>query len=188
MEKTYRFIHIPKNAGTSFIDFLNKNSINYELGTKKGAGLVGTHRYANHFLSKKEGKIFLAVKRNPYSRLVSFYNYLHNEKFNPNNEKWNVTFEKFVKNKLIKPDVNIPSPWILQSAWLTDNQKNIIVDHIFSFENLEVEIQNYFNLNSLFPKLNSSTNVENENYYTYELKSLVYDYFKEDFKLLGYQK
>lgn len=58
MEKSYRFIHIPKNAGTSFINFLDRNCIDYELGTKKGVGLVGTHRYANYFLSKKKKRKF----------------------------------------------------------------------------------------------------------------------------------
>ena len=184
----YRFIHVPKNAGTSFINFLEKNSINFDLGTLKGTGnRVGTHRYAEYFLSRKHNQIFLAVKRNPYTRLISYYNYFQSEKFNIT-DTWTVSFEYFIMNKIVNPNANIPSPWILQSQWLLDSLGNIAIDQLFAFENLEKEMQNYFNTPVPLEKLNISRNATNAVYYTNNLKKIVYEHFKNDFKLLGYEK
>lgn len=184
----YRFIHIPKNAGTSFIDFLDTNQINYELGNKKNNGRVGTHRYAKDFLKYKNDQFFLAIKRNPYTRLISYFNYLHDEKFNPVNPSWNVSFREFVENKLIKSGVNIPSPWILQTEWLLNDKDELLVDKIFSFEHLGIELADYFQIKSSLKKLNISQSIEHETYYTPDLKSIVFDHFEKDFKLLGYDK
>lgn len=184
----YRFIHIPKNAGTSFIDFLDTNQINYELGNKKNNGRVGTHRYAKDFLKYKNDQFFLAIKRNPYIRLISYFNYLHDRKFNPNNAVWNVSFKEFVENKLIKPAANIPSPWLLQCEWLLNDNGEMLVDKIFSFENLGEEITEYFQIDSSLEKLNTSQPRNHETYYTKDIKKIVFEYFEKDFLLLGYKK
>lgn len=53
---------------------------------------------------------------------------------------------------------------------------------------MESELQDYFKCYDSFPKLNTSTNDSYENYYTDDLKEIVYNHFIDDFNLLGYKK
>ena len=170
-----RFIHIPKNAGTSIYKFLTDNNISFLYGTSSKK-IVHFHRPASFFANEDSFKF--AIIRNPYTRLVSYYNYMVTK-------DWNPSFENFVKNKLINKKTKIPTPWKCQIEWLYSDGKRI-VDKVFKFENINDELPNFFGIKSIIGHQNRSTYNEYEEYYNPELKKIVYEQFIEDFNLLEY--
>lgn len=181
-----RFIHIPKNGGTTVKRWLERNNIEFVLGRQKKwcaerekIKYKGTHRKAINWVD--EGIPKFAVVRNPYSRFVSYYTYAL--KTDPD---WGVSFEEFVADKKIDVPVNVPNQWFLQKSWLVDSLGNIIVDHIFHLENLEPDIQKFFNVNDPIKEENVSRIENYQSYYTEETKKIIYEHFKEDFKLFNY--
>jgi len=173
--KPLRFIHIPKTGGTSIRKFLLDNNIQFYYGQEPKQ--VGRHRYASVW--KDEESYKFTVVRNPYARTVSYYNYTINK-------DWKPTFENFVKNKLINKSLKVPNVWIPQVSWLYENN-TCLVDKIFKLEdNLEDNLNSFLNIKGNLPKENVSTYNSYESYYTQELKDLVANYYKDDFKKLGY--
>lgn len=174
-----RFIHIKKNGGTSVYKFLRKNSIEVMCGQGTNFGKVtNQHIPALHYIKEDSWKF--CVCRNPYTRTVSFYNWILRMK------KYNFTFEEFVKTGF-----NIgraKGAWDLQTDYILDTNGNCIVDKIFRFENLENEIKNHFHIDSTFPHLTRSTFVNYNDYYTDELKELVYLRLRKDFEYFNYEK
>lgn len=192
MEKPFRFIHIPKTGGTSVRKWLRKNEI--PCLTSKG------HHHAVFFEGEYSFKF--CVVRNPYSRLVSFYNFT---KIRNNIE--NHSFEMFVKKNLTKhldlyPHSLAQTSHILQTMCICrpisenfykqsiDNcfDWNVcLVDKVFKLENIE-ELKNFFKTERNFPHEKRSTYDEFMSYYTTDLKELVYNHFKKDFEILEYRK
>jgi len=180
--KNLRFIHIPKNAGSSLIDYLDTNGINYSLGVEPTR--KGSHRPS--FVWRDEDTLKFTICRNPYTRVVSYYNYI-----SQNEENWNHTFEEFVRNSLVPKTFSIPNPWIPQAWWICDNivYQKIVVDQIFKMEdNLEVSLNSFFGVNYSFPKMNVSTFDDYDKYYSVELRNIIYQRLRIDFELLEYKK
>lgn len=176
-KQSRRFIHIPKNAGTSLVYWLEKNHIKILRGIEPKK--VGIHRYAS-FWAEEDSEKFCII-RNPYTRTISYYNYL------TKGEKWNYTFEEFVRNKITNKKTKVPNAWNPQINWIYEND-TLLVDKIIRYETMELELQDYFKCYDSFPKLNISTDNDYETYYTNELKQIVHDHFIDDFRLLGYKK
>lgn len=169
-----------KNGGTSVYKFLRKNNIDFLLGYNADVfDIKGQHKPARDFL-KEKSRMFCIV-RNPYSRLVSFYNWMHRMP-----EYKDITFDFFVENKYKYKRAK--SAWNLQKEMITDSSDKIIVHKIFYFENMEKELKDYFKINTKFPHLNKSTKIPYQNYYTEKTQNIVYEHFKEDFNLFGYEK
>lgn len=172
-----RFIHIPKNAGSSLVRWLEENNIKILRGEEPKK--VGIHRYASFW--KNENLEKFCIIRNPYTRVISYYNYLTKI------EQWNYTFEEFVRKKLSNIKTKIPNAWNLQVNWIYDNDE-LLIDKIIRYETMESELQEYFNCFQPLPKLNISTLDNYDNYFDEDLKEIVYDHFKKDFEILGYKK
>lgn len=171
-----RFIHIPKTGGISVRTFLKDNDIEFYYGNEPKH--VGKHRYASYWRSEESYKF--TIVRNPYARVVSYYNYT-------TSLNWNPTFEEFVKGKLINERIKIPSAWIPQTTWIYENNISF-VNKIFKLEdNLEEKLNSFLKIRGNLLQKNVSTYDNYELYYTEELKDLIVNYFEDDFKLLGYQ-
>lgn len=176
--KKIRFIHIKKNGGTSVYKFLRKNGVDFVCGdfnnTKR---IINQHIPAKKYRNEVSWKF--CVSRNPYSRVVSFYNWMLRL---PNYRK--IKFEDFVKNKFESGRAS--GVWNLQLDYILDENENCLVDKIFLFEDLSNEIKTHFGINAKFPLLNKSTDGDYRSYYTEELANLVYDRLKKDFEYFNY--
>lgn len=174
--KPYRFIHIPKTGGTSILKVLTENSVNFYYGNEPKR--VGRHRYASAW--KDEQSIKFTIVRDPYTRTVSYYNYIKRS-------GWNPTFEDFVKNKMSNNEIKVPNAWVPQTKWIYQNNE-CLIDNIFKLEdNLEQQINSFLNINCSLTKENVSTYDNYMQYYNQDLLDLVTEYFSDDFKLLGYK-
>lgn len=172
-----RFIHIPKNGGTSVVNWLKDNKLDFVRGhLPKG---IGIHRKAVSWEDEKTEKF--CIIRNPYTRIVSYYNYLTKI------EKWSFNFADFVKNKITRIKTKIPDAWDLQINWMYTSNK-LLINKIIRHETMDIELQEYFNCYNPLPKLNISTIDNYDSYYTKDLKQIVFDHFKKNFELLGYEK
>jgi len=175
-----RFIHIKKNGGTSVYKFLRKHGVSFALGdTKDIFKIYNQHIPASRY--KDEDSWKFCVSRNPYSRVVSFYNWM---KQLPKYK--NITFEKFVKDFY-----NIgraSGVWNLQTDYMLDNSNINLIDKIFKFETMSEDIPKHFNIDAKFPHLNPSTPDDYRKYYNDELQEIVYNKLKYDFEYLEYNK
>jgi hypothetical protein len=209
-----KFIHIPKNAGTSIENSAIKKNIKWgfkewsktdcnisnpiDIFKCKGKWInLNNNKETNHnkcfpwhqipdeLHSFYENDELFCVVRNPYSKLVSAYNYSHGK--NANKEHLN----KFIKQKLENFDKN--KYWngchILPQHYYTHGKRKC--DIILKYENLDKEFNDLMkknNLNLSLPKNNTSrknVSVKDLNKESIKLINKVYD---KDFKLFNYKK
>lgn len=180
VDKPLRFIHIKKNGGTSVFKFLRKNNISCFVGNKVNTDkrIAGEHSIAKKY--QYENTFKFCVVRNPYTRLVSFYNWIR--RF-PN---YDFSFDKFIDTKF--NNARAKGAWNLQCDYIyaDDMYTKNLIDKIFKFETMEQEIKQFFQIEDKFPHLNRCTFNDYDSYYTERTRKIVYEHFKKDFDLLGY--
>lgn len=174
-----RFIHIKKNGGTSVYKFLRKNNIECLVGPTSNMDKVyNQHKYASNYILENSWKF--CVCRNPYTRVISFYNWTVKKP-----EYSHVSFDDFVTRKFSHG--RFTGAWATQLEYILDDKNNCIVDKIFKFENLEDEIKTHFNIDAKFPHLTKSTFDDYKSYYkSNELKKIVFETLKPDFEYFNY--
>ena len=172
----YRFIHIPKNGGSAVTAWLIQNQIDFLVG-KLGKG-VGKHKKAVFWKDEPSNKF--CVVRHPYTRTVSYYNYIAGI------ESW-TSFEDFVRNKQDPAVFKIPTPWQLQSEWILNDQDQVICEKIFHYETLESDLQAYFDCAVPLARVNQTvTHPISTTDLTDELKQIIYKHHRKDFERFGY--
>lgn len=196
----YKFIYIAitKTGTTSIISHLNKYIPNYndyrEIVKKNYNGKVYKHVKAKQLRkligSKKyDSYTKFTVVRNPYDRAVSWYEYVYRLSKNNGRSSNGMSFSEFVN---LRRNV-----WTgKQKDYVTDDNGNLIIDHVLNYDNLDNELQNFmkkFGLNiGKLPKLNKSShrplNKKLIDYYDDEAKNKVYNVMKDDFDLFGFDK
>lgn len=193
--RKFIFIHIPKTGGTSIEYKLNLGHI--ENGFEIKDNIAYQHSDYNYykilFGEEKFNKCLkFSVVRNPYTRIISSFFYIPFENLG---FKGNQTFDDFldyievvVKNKnfnenlyniLFKP----------QYMFICDNGR-IIIDNLFYFEK-------YYNVDKfLLEKFGISDkniylkgNYEKNNIVLTNIqKNKIYEIYKKDFEIFGYDK
>lgn len=177
------FIHIPKTAGTSIVQWARANfTINKLPKHAIFLDLNNEQTYGNSF----------AVVRNPYSRLYSWYTYrlrkAYQEDIIPNNRDFmfycekNRGFETFV----FECD---KTPTLQNSIWWTQSKFVSSTTKILKFENLEKDfqsIQKLLDCKIPLQKLNTSNSQNYKEAYNKKTIKFVKDYFREDFRLFRY--
>ena len=179
----YYFIHIPKNAGTSFIKSM--------CGDKQ-IGHIRIKSIDDIDIVKKT----ITFTRNPYDRLYSIYSYtkLGKDKsyWKKNEVLFNYvkknSFKKFVNdlfNQKIKFSDQIHlTPQIDFIKWKDGKIHNILI----KLENIDEELSKLLGENINIPKLNTSKDINNwEENYNDDMKKKVYHLYKKDFDLLNYE-
>ena len=177
-KQSIRFIHIKKNGGTSVYKFLKKHNIQVLYGdTTNLQTRYGQHNVSNDYINEKSWKF--AVCRNPYYRTVSFFNWIKRGRNKLS------TFEQFVIDK--DNTGRAKGAWNNQTDYILDKNNYCLVNKIFRFENLSQELPNFFNIDDRFPHLTRSTFDDYDDYYTPELRELVYERLKADFEYFNYK-
>lgn len=141
--------------------------------------IYNQHTPASRYINENSWKF--CVVRNPYSRVVSFFNWMQQlSKYR------NISFDEFVKKSY-----NIgraSGVWNLQTEYMLDSNNNNLINKVFKFETMKNDISQYFEISAKFPHLNKSTSDDYRLYYTGELQEIVYNNLRQDFELLGYNK
>lgn len=181
------FIHIPKCAGISVKEFLNKS---YQVPIIDGHYTCSQMKAKAKFINYEYDHIFTVV-RNPYSKLVSTYLFLQQKskeyihmyrKTDLNAVFKHFTFSQFVNFFLKENCLNYhymnTYMFLPQKTWLDTKD--------------EIKIFNFEALNELgfdLPFYNRNDNEKDwQSYYTDDLKETVYTFYEEDFKKFEYIK
>ena len=198
-EKPLLFIHIPKAGGSYVEKEFNKN--NYKIGkfdnnkhlkSKNKCTFWHTPVKYNKNINFKDYRVFTVV-RNPYDRIISEYNWKgFGEFYKKLNVSKNTEINQFISKlntneKIYDGDCHL----VPQSEYLTDYYGNK-VENIIHQENLDEELEKFINKYKLNVKLSKEKNqVKKKNFtqndLTTESKNIIKNYYKEDFKLLGYK-
>jgi hypothetical protein len=185
------FIHIPKAGGTSVATKLYGKRAGHSTAAQF-QGALGKDVFNSLFS--------FSVVRNPYDRIVSAYHFARqgggsegsirhvpvyqSETFS--------TFERFVKEWLIHQNPHTTElVFRPQYLFVCDNQLNILLDWIGRIENtaeIEAIISQKTGRTISIEKRNTSKRKGVQEYYTPELKELVYKYYQHDFELFGYER
>ena len=184
-DHNFYFIHIPKNAGTSF--------------EKQFCSSHNGHHRITEFPKEIWNKT-IAIVRNPYTRLISIYNYAKLNKSywhsNDGSTRYPLhtlynycntnSFEQFIKDICIFnkfTDVIHLKP---QYFWIM-TPENQIVTQVAKIENVDNDLSKILGDKIKLNKINTSKTQSYDDYYTEELFKLVYDKYKKDFEMFGYQ-
>jgi hypothetical protein len=209
------FIHIPKAGGTSIetilCDFplfryqlvnkynwygnIKNDETKYELDHSTMAYLKRNCKYYdNSYFS-------FAIVRNPYARLVSEYHYCKYQysrfikkldSFKDFVYELKDKFDYVLKNK--ESDHLYVSHYLPQYLFTHNYRKIKIVNKIYKLENLNEEWSDICEILEIDKELvrtekNASKFKYNyEDYYDDELKSIVYEMYKDDFEVFNYEK
>ena len=215
------FIHIPKNAGTSVCNYLDKKDNNVILkcnSLKQDIDIEDVH--LNHYtyleiincniIDNYNEYTFFAVVRNPYYKLLSALQFagiitnnttiimltnILNILFNKSN--LSIVKMKYCKCKYIRYYsfcVNYNTLYIemkhleCQSLFLK-NKDNEIENKIkiLYLEDLTNEILNKLNITDFTNKDNCGKIINYDNLLNPDIKTLIYNYYKEDFINFNYK-
>jgi len=203
------FFHVPKAAGSSIIDGINKNCPSTVIINENNKGLKNylqenKHRnWPNHtnckimkdFLGEKAFNNYFkfAFVRNPYDKLVSIYHYVKQKeakmfigkidqlpKFNQNIIKSN-SFEHWVK------ECNLGDT---QFSFLTSNAGQLLVNYIGKTEHIQADLSYVYGLlkvpNMYVSKVNVSKRRDYRSYFDKESIDIVSKKFIDDIYFFGY--
>ena len=209
------FIHIPKTAGQSiehvFLNLLGltwetreplllRTNNNKKLGPPRLAHLKATEYLEYKYISEELFNSYykFTFVRNPWSRLVSFYNY---RKF------YRIFSFKYFTMKILKDMLWKHNNWFTaqQSEFIQDNSGRIIVDYVGKFENLQtdfnticdnINVENielpHINKSKIsnpvlsFIKIKERPNKHYSEYYDTETKEFVEQIYKNDIEKFNY--
>jgi len=187
-QKSITFLHIPKTAGTSILDWLRSNKAEGET-TEWDSHPKHSSIWSPHTTS-------FTVIRNPWDRMVSAYHYLKHTslpegsswlKINDITEDNFPTFDKWINNleNYKNPDVYWFRPETQQTEWLDKP-----VDITLRYENLTEDfkqIQLYFNCNIELPHHYKTDHLNYRKYYNDDTKRIVEQFSKSDIDTWKYQ-
>ena len=194
------FIHVYKVAGTSLKSVLKKYTLPpYESVITKDLQKAGRlpcgniyrgHIKAREVRSKLGNETFnsffkFAFVRNPWDWQVSLYEFMLQREGHWEHDliKNMVGFEEYIEWRVSKQRV-------LQKAFVSDKQGNIIVDFVGRYENLQADFQKICARlgidEEVLPQLNQSDRRDYREYYSERTKHLIFEHFQEDIELFGY--
>lgn len=201
--KKFIFVHIYKTAGTSISAFLNKygfskyslrNKIEAKLGIYPAIYSEDFNKHAGVCEIKKElpSQIFneylkFCVIRNSWDWQVSLYHYILKDHNNQHHEivKQLGSFDKYIEWR-------VNEELILQNEYIRDSKGNILVNEVYSFDRLDMELKSLAYKLKLkvvkeIPVLNKSERKSYRYYYTEKTKTLIQRAYQEDITAFGFK-
>jgi len=181
----WAFCHIPKNGGTNFV-----MRSPYEMD--KTLNNMSRHNLPSYF--NDVDVPWIAIIRNPYSRYLSWYLFATKRSIELKlPHVWNYTFEEFVKLDLFKQPETSADKFISSKGgnWHRWWPQHYWTDHGIKTFKLETDLEEmefYVGFRFSDTKHNSTEHEDWQQYYTDELKEIVYDRFRVDFDTYGYEK
>lgn len=206
------FIHIPRTAGTS-IQSSGIAASTRNIGLKadiqkqmsmdpRGPHTIGnspSNRLQKHipynYLSREYLNRFdrlFSVVRNPWARVVSFYNYGNMmAEVNTFKDTWYhqnaLSFDHFLNKMdefIMTPSYYWNHPynqWAMQMDWINLNKVDVL-----RYENLSSDLNLYFNKSINLPFVNQSPSVDYKSYFNEKQKQKIADWFKVDIEHWGF--
>ncbi|MGF1737313.1 sulfotransferase family 2 domain-containing protein [Photobacterium satsumensis] len=181
------FIHIPKAAGMSIVNAL------YSVDNS-------SHLCFRSFLKKdpdKFKKYFkFTIVRNPYERVISAYSYLKKGGMHDIDKFWHDKYLKdysniseFIEFGLEKAVKSNAEHFIPQYKYIYDDNEQLMVDFVGKIEHIANDfefISSHFMGNKKLEKINTSKH--DKITLSEKDKDYIFRVYKEDFRLLGYEK
>ena len=199
------FFHIPKTAGISITSLIEKVSIVQMLRQSllckldKEKYLIPYPDFSFHVTPKDLYEIVqnyqinlsydvsFTVVRNPWSRVVSMYNYAHQDNLFELYGQKKLSFNDFCEFLFENKDNDKMLPVLNQTTW---THSVIKIHRILKFECLNTDwndFVNYYNLNlPELPHLNTSKKVNYKSYYNFYTRNLVSNIFEKDVDTFKY--
>lgn len=188
----YLFIHIEKNGGSYITHHLSKklNCHNtksfFYRGKFKGKGGVKISEfeqvYGRNFF---QDKFIFCFKRNPYTRMLSWYKYIHKKNLKEIENK-----RESYLNWLFKIAEYPYDQYLYLTFQNGELCKNV---NIYSFENFNTSMKSLcsnlkININLTKKKLNNSINTFDKHIESPESNSFISKRFSKDFEIFDYKK
>jgi hypothetical protein len=168
------FIHIPKNAGTSIEEYFGNES--FRIQPDKHADI---HEIKTKFKNSYNNYRKFTIIRNPYDKMVSWYFYLKK-----NLGSYDIIeFNEWIKDPFKFWHANDPISFLKPQCDWIDNTVEII-----KFENLNKELNNFFNKDIQLPITNKSNHKYYADYYNEDSANIIYNRYIKDFKQFNYNK
>jgi hypothetical protein len=165
----FAFIHVRKNAGTSINDALYQACVSFTV--------VDSLKTVTDWVS-------FTVVRNPYTRCISSWKYCSSTR---DRSLLDCLHNPPPRGDLKKPDHDYVHFTMKQSEFIFDGENR--PTHILRFEHLQKDLDNMFKLYNVSPVELKKLNIGNYEYQlTDEEREAVYQFYKEDFERLGYDK
>ncbi len=192
------FVHIQKTAGSSITDSLSKLEGNKRIGYY--------HSFIrNNKIDNIDSYFKFCFVRNPWDRLVSWYNMMINKNTHNDFSRYLLensnNFSEFLNltdviNEGMAHEYNDENPYpksisFNQLDYISDNSGNILVDFIGRFENLNNDFDYVMNkigiTNYHLPHINKFKHDDYKKYYSDKDIEKVYNMYKRDIDYFGYK-
>lgn len=171
------FYHMPKTAGSSINDILLKYADTAHVNEPRITRSI-THVPVDVTWDKYNGSQYFSFTfvRNPYSRVVSHYNFLSRLGYIDKPFKDFILDKEPTQFRLLNLNGKIPLSFV-------GKFENLEKDFNYIAEKINI-VERYSDLGYIY----QSKKVDYKQYYTEELKHLVDDIHDNDFKHFGYEK
>jgi hypothetical protein len=188
-EKNITFLHIPKTAGTSMLDWLIRNVGNSEYVK------WDIHPKLSTVLEERNTNFSYTVVRNPWDRMVSMYHYFKNIAINEGSRFLALnnltadnfpTFESWVMNL---DDFKVPEPYWFNAKTPQIDWIDQPIDLVLRYEHLAEDfkqIQALYNCSEPLPHIYYSGRGHYADYYNDTTKQIVAQVSEADIETYRY--